>query len=150
MAVSIPAPARRRSGALCALVLAVVCAACENAIAPSKTDNDVATVAVTAPAATLQNGASLQLSAAASNAAGQPLTGKAFAWASSSDAVATVAADGTVTGTGPGAVTITATSGGKSGTVELTVTPVPLPTVSVNPDEWVVRTVPAASLPAWP
>jgi uncharacterized protein YjdB len=133
LAANIPAPARRRSGALRALVLAVLCAGCENAIAPPKTDNAVAAVAVTAPAATLQNGSSMQLSAAASNAAGQPLT-RTFAWTSSSDAVATVAADGTVTGKSPGAVTITATSEGKSGTVALTITPVPIATVSVTPD----------------
>ncbi|HEX5869866.1 MAG TPA: Ig-like domain-containing protein, partial [Longimicrobium sp.] len=135
MAVNIPAPARRRSGALRALVLAVLCAACENAITPPKTDNAVATVAVTAPATTLQNGSSMQLSAAASNAAGEPLA-KTFTWTSSSDAVATVAADGTVTGKSPGAVTIVATSEGKAGTVNLTITPIPIPiaSVSVSPD----------------
>ena len=133
MAVNIPAPGRRRSTALRALVLAVLCAACENAITPPKTDNTVATVAVTAPATTLQNGSSMQLSAAASNAAGQPLA-KTFTWTSSSDAVATVAADGTVTGKSAGAVTIVATSEGKAGTVNLTITPIPIAAVSVSPD----------------
>jgi uncharacterized protein YjdB len=133
LAVNIPAPARRRSTALRALVLAVLCAACENGITPPKTDNTVATVAVTAPATTLQNGSSMQLSAAASNAAGEPLT-KNFTWTSSSDAVATVAADGTVTGKSPGVVTITATTDGKSGSVNLTIAPIPIATVSVSPD----------------
>lgn len=49
------------------------------------------------------------------------VAGQTVTWTSSSDAVATVAADGTVTGVAAGTATITATSGALSATVDVTI-----------------------------
>ena len=83
----------------------------------------VSIVQVTAPATSMVEGDTMRLAAVARDAAGNPLTGRAVTWSSSSDAVATVSAGGTVTAVSAGTVTITATVEGKSGSVELTVAP---------------------------
>lgn len=49
------------------------------------------------------------------------VAGQTVTWTSSSDAVATVAADGTVTGVAAGSAIITATSGALSATVDVTI-----------------------------
>ena len=79
------------------------------------------TVTVQAPSSSLFEGDQMEVSATARDAAGNVLTGRAVAWSSSSDAVATVSAAGTVTAVAPGTTTITATVEGRTGTLELTV-----------------------------
>ncbi len=93
----------------------------------------VAVVSVSAPSSSLLVGCSLQLSAAAKDASGKSIATGSIAWRSSSNAVATVTADGVVAGTAPGAVTITATANGQNGSIELTVVPVPVASIAVSP-----------------
>jgi hypothetical protein len=62
-----------------------------------------------------------QLTATASDAAGNELS-RTFLWSSSDDAVAQVSSDGLITGIAAGAATITATADGRSGTADITVT----------------------------
>jgi hypothetical protein len=82
----------------------------------------VASVEVTPPSATIPVGGTVQLTATAKDAAGQPLTGRTFTWVSNAPQVATVSAAGLVTGAAAGPATITATSEGKSGSSSITVT----------------------------
>jgi len=95
----------------------------------------VASVTVTPPTAAVIVGQTATLTAQTLDASGNPLTGRAVSWASSSTAIATVSQTGVVTGAGPGTATITATSEGKSGTATVTVNaPPPAPVVSVTVD----------------
>lgn len=112
---------------LAALVLAAACD--DNGTGSGRA---VARVAVTASASTLEAGKTLLLTAVAYDRRDRALTGNTFSWASSSDALAIVAADGTVTGRAAGPVTITATSEGVPGTLALTITaaPVQQPTIA--------------------
>ncbi len=57
---------------------------------------------------------------------------KSVIWASDNEAIATVAADGTVTGVSIGVANITATCGDVSATCKVTVNPVPAATVTIN------------------
>ncbi|MGH7526487.1 MAG: Ig-like domain-containing protein, partial [Gemmatimonadales bacterium] len=82
----------------------------------------VASVVVTPGLASVPVGGTVQLTATARDAAGQPLTGRTFTWVTDAPAIATVSAAGLVTGVGAGPATITATSEGKSGTASVTVT----------------------------
>jgi hypothetical protein len=106
---------------LAALVLAAACE--DNGTGSGRA---VARVAVTASASTLEAGKTLLLTAVAYDRRDRALAGRTFSWASSSDAVAMVAADGTVTGRAAGPVTITATSEGVPGTLALTITAPPV------------------------
>src|SRR5437764_12036625 len=83
----------------------------------------VASVTVTPAAASVAQGATLQLEATPKDSAGKVLTGRAVSWASSDTTAATVNGSGLVTGVRPGEATVTATSGGKSGVAAITVTP---------------------------
>jgi Bacterial Ig-like domain (group 2) len=87
----------------------------------------VASVTVSPASASVQVGATLQLTATARDASGNLLSGRAVTWASSNTAAATVSASGRVTGVATGAATITATSEGQNGTSAITVIPVPPP-----------------------
>jgi uncharacterized protein YjdB len=96
----------------------------------------VASVSVSPPAAEVQAGGTVQLTATPRDAAGNPLTGRAVAWESSAPGVATVDANGRVTAVAPGTATIRATSEGRTGTSTITVTaapPTPVASVSVTP-----------------
>src|SRR5205809_2661113 len=94
----------------------------------------VASVDVTPAPASVQLGATRQLTAAPKDANGNPLTGRVVTWQTADAAIATVDANGLVTGkTVGGPVTITATSEGKSGTSAVTVTPIPVASVDVTP-----------------
>ncbi|HEV2735154.1 MAG TPA: Ig-like domain-containing protein, partial [Longimicrobiaceae bacterium] len=106
---------------LAALVLAAACE--DNGTGSGRA---VARVAVTASASTLEAGKTLLLTAVAYDRRDRALTGTTFSWASSSDALAAVAADGTVTGRAAGPVTITATTEGVPGTLALTITAPPV------------------------
>jgi len=96
----------------------------------------VATVAVSPATASLQAGATTQLSAVTRDANGNVLTGRSISWSSGSAAIATVSASGLVSAVAAGNATITASSEGKTGTSAITVTavaPVPVATVTVSP-----------------
>ncbi|MFC1575920.1 Ig-like domain-containing protein, partial [Gemmatimonadota bacterium] len=93
----------------------------------------VASVEVTPSSVTLVAAQTQQLTATARDASGNVLTGRAAAWASSDENVATVEVGGLVTAVGVGSATITATIEGISGTASVTVSPVPVASVEVTP-----------------
>lgn len=92
----------------------------------------VASVEITPSPATVAVGGTMQLTAVTKASDGTVLTGRAIAWTTSSEAVATVNGTGQVTGVAAGAVTITATNEEASGAAALSVTaaapPPPPPT----------------------
>src|SRR5881409_1294772 len=81
----------------------------------------VASVEVSPASASVQVGATVQLSATPKDASGNPLTGRIVTWATSDAAVATVSVSGLVGGVAAGSATITATSEGKTGQASITV-----------------------------
>lgn len=81
----------------------------------------VATVTVSPATVALTTGQTRQLTAAATSANGQPITGRTFTWQSGNTSVATVSSSGVVTAVGAGSTTITATTGGRSGSATITV-----------------------------
>jgi uncharacterized protein YjdB len=88
------------------------------------TPSAVATVKVTAPDKKVKAGSTIQLTAAALDAKGNPIPHQSFYWSSSNTDRATVSTSGLVTGKREGDVTITAQtspSGGKSGTLSIEV-----------------------------
>src|SRR5207249_5454025 len=93
-----------------------------------------ASVGVAPPPATVQAGATVQLTATPRDANGNSLSGRVVTWQTTDLAIATVDATGLDRGkTVGGPVTITATSEGKSGTSAVTVTPIPVASVDVTP-----------------
>jgi hypothetical protein len=84
----------------------------------------VAEVGVTLSAGAVAVGGTAQAAATLRDAAGNELSGRAVAWASSAPGVASVSAAGLVTGLAAGTASITATSEGRSGAAALTVTAV--------------------------
>src|SRR5204863_513261 len=70
----------------------------------------VATVAVSPPTASIQQGQTVQLTATLKDANGNTLSGRVVTWSSSSTSVATVSTSGLVPGVTPASATITATS----------------------------------------
>lgn len=101
---------------------------------PPPPPNAVATVVIKqAPQAPLEAGSTAQLAAEARNAAGEPVSGRTFAWRSSAPGVATVSSLGRVTAVQQGTATITATSGEVSGSVELSVVPPAIVSLAVFP-----------------
>jgi len=77
-------------------------------------------------------GTTTQLSATPRDARGNALAGRAVVWSSSSDAIASVSANGLVSAASPGTAQIRATSEGVTGEATVTVTPVPVATVTVS------------------
>ncbi len=90
----------------------------------------VASVTVSPPVASVEEGESVDLVATARDAAGNVLPNRPVAWSSSASAVATVSATGTILGVSIGSATVTATIEGKSEQVTVTVTPPPPPRVT--------------------
>ena len=88
---------------------------------------------VTAPAATMEAGASMQLSATPRSRSGAAVHGAAVAWASSDEAVAAVSASGLATAFAPGRVAVRATSGGRTGETMITVAPQPVASLEIIP-----------------
>ncbi len=88
-------------------------------------DSAVARVSVSGISEPLLVGATGQLVAIATNAAGQPVS-RTATWSSSAPDVATVDPDGTVTGVAAGTATITATVDTASGSIRIVVGDVPL------------------------
>src|SRR6266853_328242 len=93
----------------------------------------VASVTVAPSTANIAITGTVQLTATPKDANGNPLTGRAISWSSSSTSVATVSSSGLVTAKVAGSATITATSEGQSGTSAITVTPAPVASVTVAP-----------------
>src|SRR3989449_10575693 len=75
----------------------------------------VASVTVTPASASVQQGATVQLTATPRDANGTALSGRVVTWGSNNTAVATVSGSGLVSGAGAGAATTTATSGAERG-----------------------------------
>ncbi|HEX5385193.1 MAG TPA: Ig-like domain-containing protein [Gemmatimonadales bacterium] len=94
----------------------------------------VATVTVTPNPASVQTGATVQLTATLKDADGNVLSGRTVTWSSNATSKATVSTSGLVTGVAVGSATITASSGGKSGSATVNVTAVPVATVTVSPN----------------
>jgi uncharacterized protein YjdB len=116
-----------------ALAIALVAIACEPVQAPEG-PKTVATVAVTSPAATLQVGQQITLTATPKAADGEVLD-REVAWSSQFTQVATVSSAGVVTGVAPGLARIIATSEGQSGNMLLTIQVVPVADVRLSFDE---------------
>src|SRR5437763_1492493 len=93
----------------------------------------VASVDVAPPAATVQPGQTVQLTATPRDANGAALSGRAVTWSSSNTSVATVSSAGLYSGVTQGAATISETSEGKRGTALITDTNVPVASVDVTP-----------------
>jgi hypothetical protein len=82
----------------------------------------IKSVSVAPASATIQPGATVQLTATS-----KPTQAPSFTWASSNTSVATVTQSGLVTGVAEGTATITASAGGKSGSSLITVSAPPPP-----------------------
>jgi len=95
----------------------------------------VASVDLTPTTGEIVIGKTTTLKATPRDANGAALAGRAVVWASSSNTIATVDANGVVTGVAAGTTTISAASEGKSATANITVKPevqiMPVATVSV-------------------
>jgi hypothetical protein len=92
----------------------------------------VVSVDVAPASASVAVGGTVQLTATAKNAEGEPLSGYTATWVTDAPQVATVSAAGLVTGVGAGPATITATIEGKSGTASVAVTANTMPVASVE------------------
>jgi uncharacterized protein YjdB len=93
----------------------------------------VASVVLAPRSATVQRGATLQLSSAITDASGAAVTDRPPTWTSSDAAVAIVSASGLVTTVAPGAASIVAALDGKADTASITVVAVPVGSVTVQP-----------------
>ncbi len=95
------------------------------AAAVTVTPPPVASVTVSPASPSIQEGATQQFTAAASDAKGTAISGATFTWASSNTAVATINTSGLATSLSAGTTNITATAGGVSSSADvLTVKPV--------------------------
>jgi uncharacterized protein YjdB len=110
----------------------------------------VASVTVTPPTASVDEGTTVQLTATPLDANGGALSGRTMSWSTSAASVATVSSSGLVTGVAAGSATITATSEGTSGTAAITVTQVPVASVSVSPATGLVQVGQTLQLTATP
>ncbi|MBK8250064.1 MAG: Ig-like domain-containing protein [Gemmatimonadetes bacterium] len=79
-------------------------------------------------------GATAQLAATPRDAAGNALSGRTIAWASSNTSIATVNTTGLVTAVAAGSTTVTATADGRTGQSTITVTPPPVASVVLDRD----------------
>ena len=82
----------------------------------------VSPIRIAPSSATVDTGATLQLSASALDAAGSALTGRTFTWTSLTPAVATISAAGLVTGVTAGTLSVSASADGVTGTAIVSVT----------------------------
>ena len=87
----------------------------------------VASVTVSPPSASIEEGDTRQFTARALDSDNEEITGKTFDWSSSSTRVATINASGLATARNTGSTTITAEVDGVSGEATLTVTAPPPP-----------------------
>jgi uncharacterized protein YjdB len=93
----------------------------------------VASLQISPASANVFVGQTLPLTATTKDSAGNTLTGRPVAWASSNPSVATVSSSGQVGGVTQGSVTITATSESKTATATINVVIVPVASVQVAP-----------------
>lgn len=89
----------------------------------------VAVVTLSPTSVTLAVDDTAQVNATLTDASGNVLHGRSITWTSTSTAVATVDASGTILGVAPGRATVVATSEGKSASVQVVVNAPPPPTV---------------------
>ena len=94
---------------------------------------EVASVEVTAPAAAVAVGESMQMGATPRGRGGAAIPGAPVAWSSSNETVATVTGNGRVTGIAAGQATIRATSGGRTGETTITVAPAAAASIEIQP-----------------
>ncbi|MFL5606534.1 MAG: beta strand repeat-containing protein, partial [Gemmatimonadaceae bacterium] len=87
------------------------------------TAGPAASVTVTPSATTVSSRKSVQLTASAVDAKGNPITDRPFTWESSGDQIATVTSAGLVQGEKAGSVTISASMDGKKASAAVTVLP---------------------------
>ncbi|MEP7380620.1 MAG: Ig-like domain-containing protein [Gemmatimonadota bacterium] len=90
----------------------------------------VASLTVTPPSPSVEEGSSIDLNATTRDVAGNVLLNRPVVWSSSSTTVAQVSATGSVLGVSVGSATITATAEGKSQQVTVAVTAPPPPSVA--------------------
>ncbi len=110
----------------------------------------VATVTVSPSQASVNVGATQQLTATLVDANNNVLTGRTVTWSTSDASKATVTSDGLVTGVAAGAVTITATSENKTGTSAVTVIFVPVASVAIAPSTATIQVGGTTTLTATP
>lgn len=124
-------PALRRAAAVLSLF---ALSACDGGAGPIDPEPIVvARVEVTAPAATLTVGGTMQLSATPRTRTGEVVPGVTVAWESSDPAVAQVSAAGLVTAHAAGPVVIRATGAGRTGEASLIVAPEPVASLEIVP-----------------
>lgn len=117
-----------RTGALM-LMVGLVTACSDGPLDPEK--QRVETVEVSPGALTLTAGESRALGATLRSSSGSVLSGRALAWSSDNETVASVNAAGQVTAFAPGTAVITAASEGRTGRATITV-PAPQPVASLE------------------
>ena len=93
----------------------------------------IATVTLQPQSATVQRGATLQLTATVTDATGAAVTNRALTWISSNPGVAVVSATGLVTAVAPGSAKVIASLDDKADTASISVVAVPVGSVSVQP-----------------
>jgi len=93
----------------------------------------IAALAISPNSSTITAGGSVQLSARATDASGNTLTGRSVAWQSSNNSVATITTGGLVSGIHVGSATITGTAEGKSATASITVRAGAVNSVAITP-----------------
>jgi len=94
----------------------------------------VAQVRVAPAAPSVQQGRTVQLTATALDAGGQPIIGRSVTWNSANPTIASASSTGLVTGIAPGTASVTATIDGVIGTADVTVTATPVASVIIVPD----------------
>lgn len=99
----------------------------------SVTEVEVASISISPEVSTIQADETVQLTAVARDAAGEPLGDRPVTWSSEDPEVARVDGSGLVLGQGPGVTGIRASVGGLSGTASVTV--VQSPAIQLSSDE---------------
>ena len=130
------------------LVLAVCSWGCSSQRDVTTPVPRVASVEVSPSNVTLRPGTTVTLVATVKDQDGRALSDKPVTWASSSLTRADVSNTGLVSARDTGAATITATSDGKSGNAEVNVIRTPVATVSITPQQTLVRDGSTAQLTA--
>jgi len=108
----------------------------------------VASVAIQPRAATIQRGATLQLTATVTDESGALVTDRALTWKSSNAKVAVVSASGVVTAVALGSVSISVALDDKADTASITVVAVPVGSVTVQPSSTTLTTGQSTTLTA--
>lgn len=117
-----------------ALIPLVAAAACGQERGPADPrDTRVAAVEVTAPAATLAVGETMQVAATPRSRTGAAIPDAAVTWSSSDASVAAVSATGTVAARAAGQAVIRATSGGRTGEVMVSVAAPGVASIEITP-----------------